>query len=203
MSAIAHPRTPRRGRRGLAAAGLALAALSISAVPAGAASEAPSASSAQQLNIAMQQQEKTNWCWAASGNTIAGWFGRTYSQNDFCDAAFGYAQGTTCPNSQATLANDQRAFRWMGITPGSYVSTTIPYSRVQSEIGAGRPVETRIQWSSGGGHMEVLYGYDTSKSWVYWGDPWPDDYRYNWATYSYYAGNSDFSWTHTLYGIGA
>jgi len=207
------PHPPHRGRRrGLALAGCLLAA-ALSLATGSTASAAPAqpagttaayaTDGAQQLNISMQSQQKTNWCWAASGATIASWFGYDYSQNSFCDAAFGYSQGVNCPNNQATLGDDQTAYDWMGLNPGRYIQGRISYSGLQNEINAGRPVQTRIQWSSGGGHMEVLYGYDTSKSWVYWGDPWPDDYRYNWATYSYYAGNSDFSWTHTLYGIGA
>ncbi|WP_406501712.1 C39 family peptidase [Streptomyces sp. NBC_01590] len=161
------------------------------------------AAATQRLDITMQAQQKTNWCWAASGNTIATWFGRTYSQNQFCNAAFGRAQGYECPNSQATLGNVQDGLYWAGINPGSYVTGWLRYPTVQSEIAAGRPVETRIQWSSGGGHMHVLYGYDDSGSWVYWGDPWPSSNRYNWASHAWYVNNNEFSWTHSLYRIGA
>ncbi|MEV7685748.1 papain-like cysteine protease family protein [Streptomyces bungoensis] len=213
---VPHPPRPG-GRRGLAlascllATALTLATASTTAAaappPAGTTAAVAAADStsggARQLDITMQAQQRSNWCWAASGATIAAWFGRDYSQNSFCDAAFGYSLDTSCPNSQATLADDQTAYDWMGLNPGSYIQGRIGYGSVQSEIDAGRPVQTRIQWSSGGGHMEVLYGYDTSQNWVYWGDPWPDDYRYNWATYGYYTSNADFSWTHTLYGIGA
>ncbi|MEV5605928.1 papain-like cysteine protease family protein [Streptomyces sp. NPDC052299] len=157
----------------------------------------------RRLNITMQAQQKTNWCWAASGNTIATWYGRNYSQNQFCNAAFGRAQGYECPNSQAALDNVQNALYWAGINPGSYVSGWLRYPTVQTEIAAGRPVETRIQWSSGGGHMHVLYGYDDANSLVYWGDPWPSSNRYNWASHAWYVNNSEFSWTHSLYRIGA
>lgn len=157
----------------------------------------------QRLNITMQAQQKTNWCWAASGNTIATWFGRNSSQNQFCNAAFGRAQGYECPNSQATLGNVQDGLSWAGVNPGSYVNGRLRYPTVQAEIAAGRPVETRIQWSSGGGHMHVLYGYDDSNSWVYWGDPWPSSNRYNWASHAWYVNNDEFSWTHSLYRIGA
>ncbi|MCX4449780.1 papain-like cysteine protease family protein [Streptomyces sp. NPDC087866] len=157
----------------------------------------------KRLNITMQAQQKTNWCWAASGNTIATWYGRNYSQNQFCNAAFNRAQGYECPNSQAALDNVQNALNWAGISPGSYVNGWLRYPTVQAEIAAGRPVETRIQWSSGGGHMHVLYGYDDANSLVYWGDPWPSSNRYNWASHSWYVNNSEFSWTHSLYRIGA
>ncbi|MEV7597723.1 papain-like cysteine protease family protein [Kitasatospora sp. NPDC089797] len=157
----------------------------------------------KKLNITMQQQQQTNWCWAASGNTIATWFGYNYSQNQFCNAAFGRSIDSNCPNSQASLADVQNGLGWVGITPGSYVTGYLRYSTVQAEVDANRPVETRIQWSSGGGHMHVLYGYDTGNNWVYWGDPWPSNYRYNWADYWYYVNNDTFSWTHSLYRIGA
>ncbi|MEV4556956.1 papain-like cysteine protease family protein [Kitasatospora sp. NPDC049285] len=155
------------------------------------------------LNLTMQAQQQTNWCWAASGNTIATYYGYSYSQNQFCNAAFGRSINSTCPNSQATLGDVQNGLSWIGINPGSYVTGYLRYTTVQGEIDAGRPVETRIQWSSGGGHMNVLYGYDTGNNWLYWGDPWPSDYRYNWGDYWYYVSNSSFSWTHSLYRIGA
>ncbi|MFF4103713.1 papain-like cysteine protease family protein [Streptomyces sp. NPDC001903] len=164
---------------------------------------ADSALAYKRLNITMQAQAKTNWCWAASGNTIATWFGRNYTQNQFCNAAFNRQQGYDCPNNQATLGNVQTALNWAGINSGSYVNGWLRYTTVQSEIDADRPVETRIQWSNGGGHMHVLYGYDTANSWVYWGDPWPSSDRYNWASHAWYVDNSTFSWTHSLYRIGA
>ncbi len=215
------PRTPRSRTprhldpRRLAAALLtAVAALAALAGPAATAASAHSASgtgrqaadaapASQQLGITMQEQQNSNWCWAASGNTIASWFGRNYTQNQFCNAAFGRPQGSSCGNWQATLGDVQSAFDWMGINPGNYVSGYLRYSTLQSEIGVGRPVEARIEWNSGGGHMHVLYGYDTSRHWVYWGDPWPSNYRYNWADYDYYVSNDSFTWTHSLYGIGA
>ncbi|MFE7621607.1 papain-like cysteine protease family protein [Streptomyces sp. NPDC057496] len=173
------------------------------AAPADPAAPVNGIAATRRLDITMQAQQKTNWCWAASGNTIATWFGRNYSQNQFCNAAFGRAQGYECPNSQATLGNVQDGLYWAGVNPGSYVTGWLRYPTVQAEIAAGRPVETRIQWSSGGGHMHVLYGYDDSGSWVYWGDPWPSSNRYNWASHAWYVNNAEFSWTHSLYRIGA
>ncbi|MFD7071904.1 papain-like cysteine protease family protein [Streptomyces sp. NPDC059913] len=198
----------RRGRflaaTALAAALLAVPTTTATAAPAPAApTQASPLAATQRLNITMQAQQKSNWCWAASGNTIATWFGRNYSQNQFCNAAFGRAQGYECPNSQATLGNVQDGLSWVGVNPGSYVTGWLRYPTVQAEIAAGRPVETRIQWSSGGGHMHVLYGYDDSGSWVYWGDPWPSSNRYNWASHAWYVNNGEFSWTHSLYRIGA
>ncbi|AJE86327.1 MULTISPECIES: papain-like cysteine protease family protein [Streptomyces] len=202
-------RTPLRHRR-LAALTLAAAALftvpatTALAAPAPTGQTAPAAAAASnQLGITMQAQEQDNWCWAASGNTIADYYGHDYSQNTFCNAAFGRATDSSCPNSQATLGDVQNAFDWAGINSGSYVSGWLNYATVQSEINADRPVETRIGWTSGGGHMHVIYGFDTASSLVYWGDPWPSSDRYNWASHSWYTSNNSFDWTHSLYRIGA
>lgn len=215
------PRTRTRLRRAVAALALGVLAPTLTAVttaPARAAQAAvpaalaapgtPTAAAAldgtwRKLNITMQQQQQTNWCWAASGNTIATFYGYGYSQNQFCNAAFGRSVNSSCPNSQATLGDVQNGLSWIGINPGSYVTGYLRYTTVQTEVDANRPIETRIQWSSGGGHMHVVYGYDTANNWVYWGDPWPSNYRYNWADYWYYVNNSSFSWTHSLYRIGA
>ncbi|MEU5399319.1 papain-like cysteine protease family protein [Streptomyces sp. NPDC005963] len=200
----------RSTRRRLAAMAAVLAALvtlplssAVAGTPTADGSSAQAALASKRLNITMQAQLKTNWCWAAAGNTIATFYGRNYSQNQFCNAAFNRAQNTQCPNNQATLGNVQTGLRWAGISPGSYVNGWLNYSTVQTEINANRPIETRIQWSSGGGHMHVIYGYDTASSWVYWGDPWPSSGRYNWASHAWYINNSSHSWTHSLYRIGA
>lgn len=193
------PRTSRTGRRWPAAAAVLLSALFT--VSYTTATPAAADDSWRTLNYEMQAQEKSNWCWAAGGNSIATYFGRNYSQNQFCNAAFNRAQGYDCPNWQATLGNVQTGLSWAGISPGSYVNGWLNYTTVQTEINNNRPVETRIQWSSGGGHMQVLYGYDSG--YVAWGDPWPSSNRYNWATHAWYVDNHDFSWTHSLYRIGA
>ncbi|GHC56266.1 papain-like cysteine protease family protein [Streptomyces cinnamoneus] len=192
-----------RGRRLSSAALVASALLVVPTTASAATGEQHALRAANKLNISMQAQQQTNWCWAASGNTITTWMGRTYSQNQFCNAAFNRTQGTTCPNNQATLGNVQNALDWAGINRGSYVSGWLRYATVKAEIDAGRPVETRIGWQSGGGHMHVIHGYDDAGSLVYWGDPWPSSNRYNWASHDWYVSNSQFAWTHSLYRIGA
>ncbi|AKU15949.1 papain-like cysteine protease family protein [Luteipulveratus mongoliensis] len=153
------------------------------------------------LDINGQAQEQSNWCWAATGNSIADFHGQSVSQNTFCNLAFNRSTSTTCPNDQATLGNDQNAFDALGIEAGSYVSYAVSLSTISNDIDAGRPLNTRIEWSSGGGHMMAIYGYDGSS--ISWYNPWPDDSRYNYGSYDWYRSNGSFTWTHSLYGIGA
>ncbi|WP_410587712.1 papain-like cysteine protease family protein [Amycolatopsis sp. lyj-23] len=150
--------------------------------------------------IVLQLQQKNQWCWAAAGNTIAAYHGAVVSQTRFCQLAHGDT-GADCANLPGTLADPQRAFARLGFTsPGRYLDRRISYADVRTQTAAGRPVETRVGYRSGGGHVHVLYGYDTRGGWVFWGDPGPAK-RYNWSTYGYYAQNSSFTWTHTLTGI--
>ncbi|CAM5574194.1 Papain-like cysteine protease AvrRpt2 OS=Streptomyces microflavus OX=1919 GN=G3I39_14665 PE=4 SV=1 [Streptomyces microflavus] len=59
-----------------------------------------------------------------------------------------------------------------------------------------------MQRSSGGAHMRDDR-YDTPTLGATGGDPWPSSDRYNWASHSWYVNNNQFSWTHSLYRIGA
>ncbi|SDJ33807.1 Papain-like cysteine protease AvrRpt2 [Actinokineospora alba] len=182
-------------RSALAATFVAVFAWLVSQPPAALAATA-------QAEFTMQAQQKTNWCWSASGVSIAAHHGSTVTQNQFCALAKNLNPAYACPNDQADLAQVRNGFSKLGFTrPGTYLSNYLTYSAVRTQLDYGQPIETRILWKSGGGHMHVLYGYDAAKSWVYWGDPWPDNYRYNWATYNYYVNNSTFGWTHTLTGI--
>ncbi|HEY3004567.1 MAG TPA: papain-like cysteine protease family protein [Kribbellaceae bacterium] len=167
---------------------------------------APAASAAPTswyLYVDGQAQQKSNWCWAATGNSIADYYGYWYTQNQFCNMAFGQPLDWTCANNQATLANDQRAFNTIGIYGGWYISGTLSFSTIVTEISNYRPIMTRIGWTSGGGHMMDIIGYDSSDTTIEYYDPWPDNYRYNDSTYWWYRSNSQFTWTHTLYQIGA
>jgi hypothetical protein len=169
----------------------------VAPVTAGAAPGVPSTFQAQ---LTMQSQQRSQWCWAGSGATIAAFHGTTVSQTRFCQLAHGET-GKDCANLPGTLADPQRAFAKLGYaSPGRYLDHRISYADVRTQTAANRPVETRVGYRSGGGHTHVLYGYDTSGGWVSWGDPGPAT-RYNWSTYGYYTHNSSFTWTHTLTGI--
>lgn len=156
---------------------------------------------ARSLDIVMQAQEQTQWCWAGSGNTIADFHGATITQTRFCQLAHGES-GATCANTAGTLGDAQHAYASLGFSsPGTYLADRVGYEDIKAQIEAGRPIQTRIGWNVGGGHIHVVYGYDSVQQRVYWGDPWPTNSRYNLSTYSYYSSNRSFSWTHTLTGI--
>ncbi|NEA29525.1 papain-like cysteine protease family protein [Actinomadura bangladeshensis] len=183
---------PARARRRLAAGVAGVAAATLAATT--------GVASAQDLPITQQVQQQNQWCWVASGLTIAKFFGKgNVSQNDFCNLGRGYPRGSYCPNQAGYLEYDQRAFQALGLSPGQ-VSGPLSLASVQGEINGQRPILTGIYWTAGGGHAQVIYGY--SGQTVSYGDPWPSSPRYGEMAYSSYVSNYHFRWGQALSRIG-
>ncbi len=183
-------RSRRRAATGLAGA---LAAAAIMLVP--------GTASAGTTPINQEVQQWDQWCWAASGLTIAEHFGHTgVSQNTFCDLALGYSTSTQCPNTPGQLSWVQNAFAQLGMAPGQ-VTGPLSFAGVAAQIDSGRPVETGIFWTAGGGHAQVIYGYDPTIGAIFYGDPWPTSPRYSEMYYNSYMSNAQFYWGQALSGM--
>ncbi|QXJ21599.1 C39 family peptidase [Actinomadura graeca] len=184
---------PARARWRIACGVAGLAAATVAA--------SPGIASADNLKINQEVQEQNQWCWAASGLTIAKFHGKgNVSQNEFCNLARNRTAGTQCPNQPGQLEWDQTAFRKLGLSVGQ-VSNPLSYNAVKEEIDGKRPIETGIYWTAGGGHAQVIYGY-TGQTLAY-GDPWPASPRYSEMSHSSYTNNSQFRWGQALYKVGA
>lgn len=207
MSVYRRGRSWRRRLPGLCTLALVLVIAPVTGATASPAPAAPrpaphAVPADSRLGIDMQTQENDEWCWVASGDTIATYLGHGTDQNSFCDLAIGQDTGRQCPNEPGELSWDQNAFSTLGLSPGTDAGGYVSFDTIVNDINAGHPEETGIAWTSGGGHAEVIYGYDQSSQSIYFGDPWPSDQRMNEAGYDYYVSNSEFSWDDTLYGIG-
>ncbi len=159
---------------------------------------------AAQLKINMLSQDQDEWCWVASGLTIAQFFGKgkDIDQNTFCDYAHNLQQGEQCPNQPGEFTDDQNAFTKLGMNAGQNVNNSLPFDDVKSQIDSGKPIETGIMWTAGGGHAEVIYGYDAGSQTMNYGDPWPSNARYGEMQYGQYVSNGQFNWAASLYGMG-
>ncbi|WP_431677843.1 papain-like cysteine protease family protein [Kitasatospora sp. KL5] len=156
---------------------------------------------ARTLNIGMQKQVRTQWCWDASGVTIANFWGRSATQEEFCRLA---AQGTwvNCNNQPATLEDMANGLARLGMSnSGRSLYRNASFAESTTEIAAGRPFAVRIGWRTGGGHMNVVYGYDSASNMIAVGDPWPSTQTYTWWNYNTYSSNNSFQWTHSRIGI--
>ncbi|MCC3771117.1 papain-like cysteine protease family protein [Streptomyces sp. UNOC14_S4] len=154
------------------------------------------------LDINMEKQVKDQWCWDAAGLTIAKYWGyNRYNQYDFCRLA---SQGNRldCNNRPATLGDMANGLRNMGFrSSGTDLYRNASFGETRNEIANKRPFAVRIGWTSGGGHMNVVYGYDSTSNMIAVGDPWPTTKTYTWWNYSAYSGNNSFRWTHTRIGM--
>lgn len=118
------------------------------------------------LNFPMQQQQMSEWCWAALSSSTTVFFNdpRAWRQ---CELASDQLATPNCCTGPTSACNRQwfleRALERVGHlnriagAPGSLQA-------IVGEINAGRPVGARIQWRTGGaGHFIVIEGYDTTQ----------------------------------------
>jgi hypothetical protein len=198
----------RRRLRGALAAGLTAAVLGTTmasgAVAAQVTAPRPAPAGQAKLGINMLTQDQDEWCWVAAGLTIAQFLGKgkDIDQNTFCDYAHNLPNGQQCPNQPGEFSDDQAAFTKLGMNPGQNVDSTLPFDQMKAQIDAGKPIEVGILWAAGGGHANVLYGYDSDKNTMMYGDPWPSSARYGEMQYDQYVTNDQFHWAASLYGMG-
>jgi len=158
-------------------------------------------------------QEHSNWCWDASSQAALFYYGQYPSQCEIADYAWNTTRCCTVSGDfYASLKGCNKA-NWLYGTDGStqgilanwgVSSTAVEDYRTWSEcvqdLDNGSPVVMRWGWSSGGGHMLVLYGYISSGSYLKYVDPWPGE-GYTTSLYTYVVSSEDHDWTHTLYSL--
>jgi len=183
-----------RFRCGTAASAVALATAGLLAAP------GPTAhAEAGQDDIGMLKQEKDQWCWVASGLTIAKFQGFDSTQTDFCAKA---RPTNGCDNRPASFNDMARGWSALGMAhTGTGVNGPVTFDQVYTEVKAARPIAAGIRWNSGGGHMNVVYGFDTSGTTIAVADPWPDTATYTWWKYDDYVGNDSSKWAESRIGI--
>ncbi|WP_410659293.1 papain-like cysteine protease family protein [Amycolatopsis sp. lyj-112] len=165
----------------------------------GAAVVADAVATSKQLNYSQQVQQYDQWCWAADGSSIERSQGGGATQAQFCAAGKG-TQAGYCPNQAAQIPEIIRGFRGTGFSAQD-AGGPIGFNSVVSQIDAGILNLTGIYWTSGGGHAEVIYGYDTANQSIMVGDPWPTYQRYQTWNYNQYVRNSQFNWNDTIVNI--
>jgi hypothetical protein len=146
-------------------------------------------------------QEQDNWCWAAVSVAVETYYGgANWSQ---CDLA-GVQLGLGCCSNPIPNACDvpfylDRSLAGVGCFD-RYVSGSVPYSSVQTEIGARRPLCCRIQWSVGGHFVAISDWRIDASGTEYVGVQDPDN-GYNFQTLSEFTNSyrSAGSWSDTYF----
>lgn len=160
---------------------------------------------ANSLNVQAYKQEKSNWCWAATSQSIVNYvMGSSHSQSDIVTRVLGSPL-----NETVDIFKDFDAIYDFVYTnayndhykPQIYLGS-LPFYSIESQIDARNPIQVCITWknadgsSTGSSHALDIFGYNASNNNVYYIDPW--DGTKNIASYSYICNNSKFKWN---YGI--
>jgi len=167
--------------------------------------EFPGSASDTARTVPIQQrvQERDQWCWDATGSTIAAFLGKDLSESAFCKLALGLKPGGDCPNEPQNSWKAMTAWHLLGLKNGRGFGSPLSFEDLKAEVDARRPVYNRIAWKGGGGHFFTLFGYDQDKKWAFWADPWGSSPRYNWASYDYLRNNREFELSDGVWQIGS
>lgn len=145
------------------------------------------------LSIPSKTQELDQWCWAASSQSVLAYYG--ISKTQCVIVAYAYPG---CPNWSAHIYDVHATVLWAynGIS-SDYLTRSLSWAEVQSTINNNRPAIIRWAWTSGGGHMVTIRGWDdNSGQRVSYMNPadggmWTRDY-------SNLVSNSQWNWTHSV-----
>jgi hypothetical protein len=111
------------------------------------------------LELAVERQERPNWCWAAIAQAMARYFAcGEYRQSEVaaaCGCGDAGGDGDTLTLDRALTAMGC-AFYW---TPGKP-----SFQRLVFELNRGLPVCARIQWHGGDAHFVVIHGYRSDQA---------------------------------------
>lgn len=122
------------------------------------------------LRFTMQKQTQANWCWAATGASVAKYYNAnsTWTQ---CLIANGQLNRSDCCGSGASgpcnvYGSLSDAFQRTGHLD-HWASGTTTWSNIEAEMLRSRPLGIRVAWSGGGAHFICATGTeDNSMVWV-------------------------------------
>ncbi len=128
------------------------------------------------LNMVMDHQTQTQWCWAALASSVAKFYNdpSTYTQCGLANTAF--TQTTCCVNGSSSACNKPYGMA-SGLKLVKHWKATyaraFSMSEIAAEIDVKHPLAVAVLWSSGsGGHGMAIDGYDTVSGKISIKDPW-------------------------------
>lgn len=153
------------------------------------------------LNFNMEAQLKSNWCWAATANSVSHFYAKILNPWSQCKIASNEQGLSCCDTPTPTGCNVPWYLSNALDCTHNYVSMsngTMTWDAVKTEIDKGLVVGTRIGWNGGGGHFMVIYGVSRIGSTRYFhiDDP---IYGKSFLTVDQFSNNyqSSGSWTHS------
>ncbi len=152
------------------------------------------------LNMDNRAQQTEVWCWAATIEITANYYGVSAQQ---C-ATLATWTGFDCCNTYSTYCvragsnyEIQESLRLLGLN-STFAYAPLSWNQLTTEINAGRPM-IMFYSDSFSGHVVVLFGYDAATKKVYIHDPYFGTFEVEFGTSFTY--NESKAWTNTLYNI--
>jgi len=163
------------------------------------------------VNWSTEDQQHSNWCWAATARNILRFHGANVSQcatvnydfriNYACQSQpFDWSDSANRPNYLYGDANDgvdRILWNW-GVSTVSY-GRSLSYSEIATQIDTRGPLAVRWGWDGGGGHILAIYGYYNfdGVGHVALSDPWPGEGD-AWVKHAWVTRGGGHTWTHSL-----
>lgn len=116
----------------------------------------------RKLDFTMQRQLASNWCWAATANSVSHyyWFLSRWTQCKIVNAELGRTDACTTPTPAGANVPwylDKALARTDNFV--AVHSGQATFAQIRAEIDAGRVMGARIGWNGGGGHFVAICGY--------------------------------------------
>ena len=127
----------------------------------------PKVKQAQGAVFVMQQQQESEWCWAAVSQAIKTFFSPTsaltqctiahpvLTMEQSIPAGTNCCENPTACNVPATLQDALKVTQNLNLI----VDSSVSFEQVKSELSDGHPIGVRIQWSNGSAHFIAIDGY--------------------------------------------
>jgi hypothetical protein len=132
------------------------------------------------INVPQIKQEQPNWCWAACAEMILRYYdGSSVRQCELANELFGETECCSKPTSpgcnRPCKKQDVSKLYSSKNIYSKLVEGVVPFSKLQSEIDADRPVEVAYSWNDRRetGHLVIVRGWriDGKEEFVYVNDP--------------------------------
>lgn len=134
------------------------------------------------LDVTIQPQSQSNWCWAAVAASVSDYYakrGGPAAQSQ-CQLATTFLNAACCLDPMPPPDTDwpgnkefslDLPLSTLGLLAGSKVSSAASFPAIRQEVSAGRPIGCHISWSSGDGHFVCIIGVDEALKEVVVRDP--------------------------------
>lgn len=107
----------------------------------------------------MQQQQQSNWCWAAVGTSVGIFFQTgNWTQCDTANNGCGRKDCCSTPSNCNIYGYLNTSLEYTK-SLSQYLQTSYSVNNVQTQINLGYPVGVRVSWFTLGAHFNVIAGY--------------------------------------------